>query len=92
MTDARTLRLDATRRRFLRTAAVAAVAAPGLAATSAAASSSKVSHQLAHYQQSPNGPARCQVCSQFIPQPSCKVVQDPIVSTGWCLLYAAKAS
>lgn len=80
------------RRRFLRGAAIAAGAFAGAGiAASSAASSAKVPHKLAHYQQTPNGPARCQVCSQFLPQPSCKVVDDPIVPTGWCLLYAAKA-
>jgi len=90
MTVAHDERLDVTRRRFLRSAGVATVAGPSLAAAAVAASA-KVSQKLAHYQQTPNGPARCQVCSQFLPQPSCKVVEDPITPSGWCLLYAAKA-
>jgi hypothetical protein len=56
------------------------------------AAAAKVSHQLAHYQTTPKGSAYCQVCGQFLPTPSCKVVEDPIVPTGWCLLFAAKAS
>ena len=93
MTDTRDERLDELRRGFLRSAALAAGALAGssLTAASAAATSAKVPHKLAHYQATPNGSAHCQVCSQFVPQPSCKVVDDPIVPTGWCLLYAAKA-
>jgi hypothetical protein len=88
MTDQRNGAPDAPRRRFLGRAVFVAGAlmGPGLAA----ANSAKVSQKLAHYQQSPNGPARCQVCSQFLPSPSCKVVEDPITPSGWCLLYAAK--
>ena len=89
MTDQRNRAPDAHRRRFLSRAVVAAGAlmGPGLAK----ANSAKVTQKLAHYQKTPNGPARCQVCSQFQPAPSCKVVEDPITPTGWCLLYAAKA-
>ena len=89
MTDQRAEPPDPPRRHFLRGVAIAAGALvrPG----AAAASSAKVSQKLAHYQQTPNGAARCQVCSQFLPAPSCKVVEDPITPSGWCLLYAAKA-
>ena len=89
MTDQRAHPPDPPRRLFLRGAAIFV---GGFAAPAAAtAGSAKVSQKLAHYQQSPNGPARCQVCSQFLPAPSCKVVEDPITPSGWCLLYAAKA-
>jgi hypothetical protein len=89
MTDQRAEPLDPPRRLFLRGAAIAAGSLVGPAV--AAAGSAKVSQKLAHYQPSPNGSARCQVCSQFLPAPSCKVVEDPITPSGWCLLYAAKA-
>jgi hypothetical protein len=89
MTDQRAEPPEPPRRYFLRGAAIAAGALLGPGAASAG--SAKVSQKLAHYQQTPNGPARCQVCSQFLPAPSCKVVEDPITPSGWCLLYAAKA-
>jgi len=92
MTEQRTESIDTLRRRFLRRAAMLAGAGAfteiGLPARAA---NSKVSHQLAQYQTTPNGAAHCQNCSQFLPQPACKVVEDPIVPNGWCKLYAAKA-
>ena len=90
MTEQHTEPIDARRRRFLRRAAMLVGASAGIGLP-ARANSAKVSHQLAGYQTTPNGGARCQICSQFLPQPACKVVEDPIVPTGWCKLYAAKA-
>jgi hypothetical protein len=90
MTEQHSDPIDAARRRFLRRAAML-VGAGASAGLPARAASAKVSHQLAGYQTTPNGQARCQVCSQFLPAPACKVVEDPIVPTGWCKLYAAKA-
>jgi hypothetical protein len=63
----------------------------GLTATGAAAST-KFSQKLARYQQTPNGKAHCEVCSQYLTPPACKIVDGPIVPTGWCVLFAAKAA
>jgi hypothetical protein len=83
---------DIRRRRVLRGAmfGAGALLGAGLSASPAAADA-KSSHKLVHYQESPNGQARCQTCAQFQPGPACRLVADPIVPTGWCLLYAAKA-
>jgi hypothetical protein len=90
MSDERTR--AATPRRDLLRAAVggAAVLGSSLAAAPASAGA-KMTQKLVHYQTTPKGSARCQTCSQYLPTPGCKLVDDPIAPTGWCLLYAAKA-
>jgi hypothetical protein len=92
MTDQRHI-LDNPRRRFVLRAAAGAGAlmASGLATTPAAAGA-KMSHKLVRYQPAPNAGAHCQTCTQYVPTPACKLVDDPITPTGWCLLYAAKAA
>jgi hypothetical protein len=60
-------------------------------AAARAIASAKMTQKLVHYQTSPKGSARCQTCSQFVPTPACKLVDDPISPNGWCQLYAAKA-
>ncbi len=76
------------RRDLLRAASgAAALLGCGSAATPAAASA-KMPHKLVHYQATPNGAARCQGCTQFLPSPACKLVDDPITPSGWCVLYA----
>jgi hypothetical protein len=92
MTVTRNDRPGIGRRGILRGAVLGAGAlAGGALAASPAAADTKSSHKLVHYQQTPNGQAHCQICSQFLPGPACRLVDDPIVPTGWCLLYAAKA-
>lgn len=94
MTDPRYEIADPSRRIVLRAAAVAAGAGAFLGASlaaSPAAAGAKMDHKLVRYQPTPNGAARCQACSQYLPNPGCKLVDDPITPSGWCLLYAAKA-
>ena len=82
----------APRRDALRAAAGAAVfLGGGLAAGRVAAAGAKMSQKLVHYQTTPKGSAHCQACTQFLPSPACKLVDDPISANGWCTLYAAKA-
>jgi len=82
----------APRRDVLRAAAGAVFLGGGLAAGRVAAAGAKMSQKLVHYQATPKGPARCQTCAQFLPSPACKLVDDPILPSGWCVLYAGKAS
>ena len=95
MTDQRYEIASPSRRVVLRRAAAVAGAGAFLGASlaaSPAAADAKMDHKLVHYQATPNGAARCQTCTQFVPKPACKLVDDPITPTGWCLLFAAKAA
>ena len=84
-------RAAAPRRDLLR-AVLGGVAFLGASLAAARAiADAKMGHKLVHYQTTPKGSARCQTCTQFLPTPGCKLVEDPITPTGWCQLYAAKA-
>ena len=50
----------------------------------------KVSHEIAKYQDQPNNGQQCSTCVQFEPPSTCKVVESPISPNGWCQLYMAK--
>ena len=79
--------VDISRRRIL--CGVALGAAAGMVALPAAAQT-KDSQQLATYQNSPKGNARCDGCLQWQGPASCKIVQGGISPAGWCQLYAPK--
>jgi hypothetical protein len=59
-------------------------------ASSPAVADTKFSQQMAKYQKTPKGAARCDNCSQFQPPSACKVVTGPVAASGWCQLYATK--
>lgn len=80
-------RLDLSRRRFLRGAALATGGGALLLASSASAAN-KVSQKLAHYQPQPKGSQRCDNCVQLSAPSSCKIVEGDISPAGWCMLYA----
>jgi hypothetical protein len=50
----------------------------------------KITQADAKYQSSPKGQQRCEICLQFLPPGSCKIVQGPINPKGWCQFFAAK--
>lgn len=50
----------------------------------------KVTQVEAHYQNHPNGQQRCEICLQFKPPYTCKIVHGPVVRTGWCQFFAAR--
>jgi hypothetical protein len=50
----------------------------------------KVSQTDAKYQARPNGQQRCEICLQFQPPGSCKLVQGSISPRGWCQFFAAR--
>jgi len=50
----------------------------------------KLTHDVAKYQDHPNNGQQCSGCVQFVAPASCKVVEDPISASGWCQLFTAK--
>ncbi len=50
----------------------------------------KIKQTDAKYQKQPKGQQRCEICLQFQPPASCKIVQGPIIPQGWCQFFAAK--
>ena len=92
MTDSKTPgNKRVSRRDFLHIAGVGAgaVVAIGLSSSPAAASN-KMPHGAVSYQPTPKGAQRCDNCALWEPQSHCKLVQDPIAASGWCVLYRAK--
>jgi hypothetical protein len=80
-----------TPRRGLLKAAAGGAAFLGLSLPAVrAGASAKTAQKVVHYQTTPKGSARCETCTQFLPTPACKVVEDPISPNGWCQLFAAK--
>jgi len=81
-----------SRRRFLGGAAArgGALIGIGLLGTPAQAQS-KLPQKSVNYQATPHGSSRCATCASFEPPSSCKLVESPIVSSGWCTLYRAKS-
>lgn len=90
MSDER-IRAAVPRRDLLRAATGATAFLGGLIAAVQASASAKMGQKQVHYQTTPKGAARCQTCTQFLPVPACKLVEDPISPNGWCQLYAAKS-
>ncbi len=50
----------------------------------------KVSPQVAQYQDSPKGEQRCSGCAHFVAPNSCKLVAGQISADGWCALFVPK--
>jgi anaerobic selenocysteine-containing dehydrogenase len=81
-----------SRRDFLRVAAVGGGAVLGASLIAApAAASTKMPQKAVSYQATPKGKARCDNCSLWQPQSSCKLVDGTIAASGWCVLYKAKS-
>jgi hypothetical protein len=78
------------RRAALRRSGVALAALAGLWPASRGAAQQKVSKIDAKYQDRPNGQQRCQICLQFEPAGSCKLVEGKISPQGWCQFFAAR--
>jgi hypothetical protein len=80
-------------RRALIGAAIALAAADGRAPAAAdepIKEADKIKQADAKYQKEPKGQQRCEICLQFQPPSSCKIVQGPIAPQGWCQFFAAK--
>jgi hypothetical protein len=50
----------------------------------------KVAKTDAEYQDRPKGQQRCEICLQFQPPGSCKLVAGQISPHGWCQFFAAR--
>ena len=50
----------------------------------------KLTHEVAKYQDTPKDDQKCSTCILFEAPASCKIVVDPISPDGWCQFYGAK--
>ena len=83
---------NASRRAILKNSV--SIAARGLILSAPAARSAlaqtKLTHEVAKYQDTPKDNQKCSTCIQFVEPSSCKLVVDPISPDGWCQFYGAK--
>jgi hypothetical protein len=84
-----------SRRRLMERAGLAAVALGGALAGlggfgRARADAQRLTQTQAQYRPRPNGIQRCEICLQFAPPKSCKLVAGEISPKGWCRFFAAK--
>ena len=80
-------RRSASRRRVLELTA-GALALGGIATAGlAAAAQAKSSQKSVSYQDHPKAGHGCNSCKAFQPPTSCKTVEGPVQSSGWCSLY-----
>ncbi len=75
--------------------AVVALAAVGGSPPPAAADETlpeqdRIKKTDAKYQDQPKGQQRCEICLQFLPPATCKIVQGPVTPHGWCQFFAAR--
>ena len=72
----------------------ASIAAGGFILSAPAArtalAQTKLTHEVAKYQETPKDDQKCSTCIQFVTPASCKLVVDPISPDGWCQFWAAK--
>jgi hypothetical protein len=61
-----------------------------MSASREAAAQTKMTPTAVSYQGTPQGPQRCDNCTQFESPAACKVVSGNIAAAGWCKLYAKK--
>src|SRR5436305_11244292 len=82
---------NVSRRDFLFAAAVGGGAVlAGATVASPAVASNKMSPRAMQYRPAPNGSQRCDNCANWLPPGQCKLVDGPIASSGWCILYRPK--
>jgi hypothetical protein len=55
-----------------------------------AAAQNKMTPIAVGYQNTPQGPQRCDNCTQFETPAACKVVSGTIAAAGWCKIYVKK--
>jgi hypothetical protein len=77
-------------RRALFAGAAAAFGLRSACRPAGAADAQKIKKTDAKYQDRPNGQQRCEICLQFVPPGSCKIVEGPVTPHSWCQLFAAK--
>jgi len=71
-------------------AGLAGATAAGLSPRSAAAAKTKLAPGDIGYQARPNGAQRCDLCVNWQPPATCKLVAGSISPTGWCGLFVKK--
>lgn len=79
--------LMVSRRRMLGSAAMAAIGAMALPAAGPGSSAAKSAKKSVEYQGHPKAGHSCNTCKNFQPPQSCKVVEGPVESSGWCDKY-----
>jgi hypothetical protein len=70
--------------------AIANAPIPPATAEEAIKEQDKIKKPDAKYQDKPKGQQRCEICLNFQPPSTCKIVQGPITPHGWCQFFAAK--
>jgi len=55
-----------------------------------ASAQTKMSHDVAKYQDSPKNGQECSTCVNLVPPSACRIIADPITPHGWCQFYAKK--
>lgn len=93
MDDSKTLKEEISRRSLLKgMPAVAGIVVSfgAVALPEAAMAQTKLSHEVAKYQDMPKNGQECSTCLQFMPPNACKIVASPISPQGWCQFYAKK--
>ena len=50
----------------------------------------KIKQMDAHYQRFPKDSQRCEICLQFQPPSTCRIVAGPVTPHSWCQFFAAK--
>jgi len=83
-------RLLSRRALLASTSSLLGLAAWGFSNDAAAQAQEKVSQAEAKYQNMPKGQQRCEICLQFEPPHTCKIVQGQINPKGWCQYFAAR--
>ena len=92
MNDTKAPKEQISRRSLLKGAPMVAgiVVSAGMAAIPEAMAQTKLSHEVAKYQDKPHDGQQCSACLQFEPPNACKIVASPISPNGWCQFYAKK--
>lgn len=92
MDDTKAPKEKISRRSLLKSVPMVAgiVASVGAIAVPEAEAQTKLSHEVAKYQNKPNNGQQCSTCLQFEPPNACKIVASPISPNGWCQFYAKK--
>ncbi len=52
----------------------------------------KLAQSAVQYQNKPKGEQRCNVCVNWVPPNSCKIVAGNINPIGWCVAFAPKST
>ena len=75
-----------------RTVLLAAAGAAPLLALTGGQAQAKIAQTAVHYQTTPKDGKQCDSCNFFMAPNGCKLVDGEIAATGWCALWAKKAS